>query len=89
MPEEPQQAESAPPAPACLPAGAPSDPNRMAQGAQFDSVESCTARIPCDATDSQRMLAEESCKATFAAEKRTDFDLLEKNKRDPDGPLAD
>ena len=89
MPEEPQQAESPPPAPTCMPAGAASDPERLAQGAQLDSVEACMARIPCEATDSQRMLAEESCKANFAAEGRKDFDALGKNKRDFGGSLAD
>ena len=89
MPEEPQQAESAPPAPTCLEAGAGSDPNRLAQGAQLDSVEACMARIPCEASESQRMLAEESCKANFAAGSRKDFDALGKHKRDFGGPLAD
>ena len=89
MPEEPQQAETAPPAPTCLAAGAASDSNRLAQGARLDSVEACMARIPCEASDSQRMLAEESCKAQFAAESRKDFDALQKTKRDFGGPLAD
>ena len=90
MPEEPQQAETAPPpAPTCLAAGAASDPNRLAQGAQLDSVEACMARIPCEASDSQRMLAEETCKAQFATEGRKDYDSLKKNKRDFGGPLAD
>lgn len=89
MPEEPQKAETAPPAPTCLAAGAPSDPNRLAQGAQLDSVEACMARIPCEASESQRMLAEETCKANFAAEGRKDYDSLQKNKRDFGGPLAD
>lgn len=87
--EEPKQAEPAPAEAACLPAGAPSDPNRLAQGAQFDSVEACIARIPCEASDSQRMLATESCKSTFASDKRKDFDDLKKNKRDPGGALGE
>lgn len=89
MPEEPKPAEPAAAAPACLPAGAPSDPNRLAQGARLDSLEACMARIPCEASDSQRMLAEESCKANFAADSRKDFDRLQKNKRDFGGPLSD
>ena len=89
MPEETQQAETAPPAPTCLAAGAASDPNRLAQGAQLDSVEACMARIPCEASDSQRMLAEESCKAQFASEGRKHFDSLQQNKRDFGGPYAD
>lgn len=35
--------------------------NRMAHGAQDDSLEACLARIPDDATSSQRMLAEHTC----------------------------
>ena len=36
-------------------------PNRMAHGAQGDSLEACLARIPDGATASQRMLAEHTC----------------------------
>ena len=36
-------------------------PNRMAHGAQGDSLEACLARIPGSATTSQRMLAEHTC----------------------------
>ena len=36
-------------------------PNRMAHGAQGDSLEACLARIPSKATSSQRMLAEHTC----------------------------
>ncbi len=36
--------------------------NRASAGRQGDSQDSCIARIPTDATDGQRMLAEESCK---------------------------
>ena len=89
MPEEPKQAESAPPAPACMPAGAPSDPDRPAQGSRLDSVEDCKARIPCDASENMRKFAENSCEAQFASEKRKDFDALKKNKRDFGGPLSD
>jgi hypothetical protein len=35
--------------------------NRASAGTQGDSLEACLARIPKDATDGQRMLAEESC----------------------------
>lgn len=36
--------------------------NRASAGTQGDSLKACMARIPTDATDGQRMLAEESCK---------------------------
>lgn len=36
--------------------------NRASVGTQGDSLKACLARIPTDATDGQRMLAEESCK---------------------------
>ena len=36
--------------------------NRASAGTQGDSLTSCMARIPADATTGQRMLAEESCK---------------------------
>jgi len=36
--------------------------NRASAGTQGDSLTSCMARIPADATAGQRMLAEESCK---------------------------
>ena len=36
--------------------------NRASAGTQGDSLEACMARIPSDATDGQRLLAEESCK---------------------------
>jgi hypothetical protein len=35
--------------------------DRASAGTQGDSLEACMARIPTDATDGQRMLAEESC----------------------------
>ena len=88
MPEEPKQAETKP-AQTCSPAGAPSDPNRLAQGAQFDSLEACMSRIPCEASESQRMLAEQSCKSQFAAEGRKHLDEVKENKRDPGGPLGE
>lgn len=34
---------------------------RASSGTQGDSLEACMARIPNDATDGQRMLAEDSC----------------------------
>lgn len=36
-------------------------PNRVASGTQGDTLEACLARIPSDATESQRMLAELTC----------------------------
>ena len=36
-------------------------PNRMAHGAQGDTLEACLARIPDGATASQKMLAEHTC----------------------------
>ena len=35
--------------------------DRASAGTQGDSIEACLARIPKDATEGQRMLAEESC----------------------------
>ncbi len=35
--------------------------DRSSAGTQGDSLEACLARIPTDATEGQRMLAEESC----------------------------
>lgn len=35
--------------------------SRASAGTQGDSLEACMARIPKDATEGQRMLAEESC----------------------------
>ncbi|MDX2252515.1 MAG: hypothetical protein NW202_09520 [Nitrospira sp.] len=35
--------------------------DRASAGTQGDSLEACMARIPRDATEGQRMLAEESC----------------------------
>jgi hypothetical protein len=35
--------------------------DRASAGTQGDSLEACLARIPKDATEGQRMLAEESC----------------------------
>lgn len=35
--------------------------DRASAGTQGDSLEACMARIPKDATEGQRMLAEESC----------------------------
>ena len=49
-------------------------PNRMAQGAQGDSLDACLARIPDDATPSQRMLAEHTCERD--AEHRKPIDLV-------------
>ena len=34
---------------------------RVSSGTQGDSLEACMARIPSDATEGQRMLAEDSC----------------------------
>ena len=67
----------------CVDSPSLTDRERMAQGAQHDSVQACIDRIPCESSESQRMLATETCKATFAAEGRKDFDGLEGNKRDP------
>ena len=36
-------------------------PNQIAHGAQGDSLEACLARIPANATASQKMLAETTC----------------------------
>jgi hypothetical protein len=36
-------------------------PNRVSQGTQGDTLQACLARIPKDATDSQRMLATLTC----------------------------
>ncbi len=82
-PPEPMQAEG------CVDSPSLTDRERLAQGAQYDSVQECINRIPCESSENQRMLATETCKATFAAEGRKDFDGLGKNKRDPEGPLAD
>jgi len=71
------------PAKACEPSPSLSDSKRMAQGAQHDSLQACMDRIPCDASDSQKMLAKETCNATFASEGRKDFDKLPQHKRDP------
>jgi hypothetical protein len=35
--------------------------DRASSGTQGDSIEACMARIPQDATEGQRMLAEDSC----------------------------
>ena len=49
-------------------------PNRMAHGAQGDSLKACLARIPDGATASQRMLAEHTCHRD--AEHRKPIDLV-------------
>ena len=49
-------------------------PNRMAQGAQSDTLENCLARIPDGATTSQRMLAENTCQRD--AERRKAIDAV-------------
>lgn len=36
-------------------------PNRVSQGTQGDTLDACLARIPKDASDSQRMLATLTC----------------------------
>lgn len=41
--------------------------DRASAGTQGDSLEACTARIPKDATEGQRMLAEESCQRDQSA----------------------
>ncbi len=82
-PPEPIQAEG------CVDSPSLTDPKRIAQGAHDDSVQACIARIPCESTKNQRMLAEESCKAQFAQESRKDFDSLEKHDRDQGGRMAD
>jgi hypothetical protein len=82
-PPEPMKAEG------CVDSPSLTDRERMAQGAHNDSVQECIARIPCESTANQRMLAEESCKAQFAQEGRKDFDKLKKTDRDQGGRLAD
>jgi len=71
------------PTEACADSPSLTDSKRMAQGAQHDSVQECIDRIPCESSENQRMLAMETCKATFAAEGRKHFDGLQKHKRDP------
>lgn len=41
--------------------------DRASAGTQGDSLEACMARIPKDATEGQRMLAEESCQRDQSA----------------------
>ena len=49
-------------------------PNRVSQGTQGDSLKSCLARIPGDASAGQRMIAERTCQRD--AENRTSIDAV-------------
>ena len=41
--------------------------NRVAAGVEEETLDTCLARIPKDATAGQKMLAEQSCQREFAA----------------------
>ncbi|TFG66292.1 MAG: hypothetical protein E4H32_00080 [Nitrospirales bacterium] len=49
-------------------------PNRVSQGTQGDSLASCLARIPGDASAGQRMIAERTCQRD--ADNRTSIDAV-------------
>ena len=77
---ETMNGEPAPVVSECQAEAKTSDPNRVAHGAQSYTLEECLARIPCDATPSQKMLAEETCKRD--AEGRQQIEKVPLNKRD-------
>lgn len=43
-----------------------SSQNRIAAGVEEETLDTCVARIPKDATAGQRMLAEQTCRRDFA-----------------------
>ena len=51
--------------------------NRVSQGTQGDSMAACLSRIPKDASDSQRMLAELTCERD--AQSRSSIDAVPGN----------
>ncbi len=52
-------------------------PNRVSQGTQGDSLAACLARIPSDASESQRMLATLTCERD--AKNRSSIDAVPGN----------
>ena len=50
------------PAGGATPATSAGEPGEAASGAVEDTLKACLARIPKDATDGQRMIAQDSCK---------------------------
>jgi len=51
------------------------DPNRVAQGTQGDSLEACLSSIPCDASAGQRHVATLTCERDAKARQPLDVDV--------------